>query len=79
VGESLYTVFIGCGEYRDEEPFEESMMVHFSKQLRLVELSGINELLHSTPCKQKHMKRVKEQNRGRKDNVCGCLGGSIHL
>jgi IS5 family transposase len=40
--------FIGYGEYRDEEPFEASMMVHFRKRLGLVELSGINELIHST-------------------------------
>jgi len=48
--------FIGKGEYRDEEPFDASMMVHFRKRLGFEELSGINELIHS-----KHRKKLQEK------------------
>jgi hypothetical protein len=66
--------FIGYGEYRDEEPFEASMMVHFRKRLGLEELSGINELIHSKHWKQK--KRVQDQNKDREDKGGGSGGGS---
>ncbi len=45
--------FIGREDYRDEEPFETSMMVHFHKRLKFEELSKINELIHR---KQKEKK-----------------------
>ena len=48
--------FIGREEYRDEEPFEASMMVHFRKRLKLEELSRINELIH------RNHKEEKEQS-----------------
>ncbi len=38
--------FIGREDYKDEEPFEASMMMHFRKRLKLEELSKINELIH---------------------------------
>jgi IS5 family transposase len=44
--------FIGREEYRDEEPFEASMMVYFRKRMKLEELSRINELIH-----RKHKER----------------------
>ena len=67
--------FIGYGEYRDEEPFEASMMVHFRKRLGLEELSGINELIHSKQWKQKHKERVKDQGKDREDKGGGTGGG----
>jgi hypothetical protein len=66
--------FIGYGEYRDEEPFDASMMVHFRKRLGLEELSGINGLIHSKHWKQKHTKRVRDQNDDKEDKDGG--GGS---
>jgi hypothetical protein len=59
--------FIGYGEYREEEPFDSSMMVHFRRRLGLEELSGINEPIHSKHWKQKHTKRVRNQNDDKKD------------
>jgi IS5 family transposase len=53
--------FIGREEYRDEEPFEASMMVHFRKRMKLEELSRINELIH---CKHKERKDQLEDKEG---------------
>jgi hypothetical protein len=68
--------FIGYGEYRDEEPFEASMMVHFRKRLGIAELSGINELIHSKHWKQKQKKRVQDQDKDGEDKGGGSGGGS---
>ena len=68
--------FIGYGEYRDEEPFEASMMVHFRKRFGLAELSGINELIHNKHWKQKQKKGVKDQNKDREDKGGDSGGGS---
>jgi len=61
--------FIGKGEYRDEEPFDASMMVHFRKRLGFEELSGINELIHS-----KHRKKLQEKGAEDKNNDEGNQG-----
>jgi len=37
--------FIGYGSYRDELPFDPSMMVHFRKRFNLKSLSEINEMI----------------------------------
>lgn len=65
--------FIGYGEYREEEPFEASMMVHFRKRLGTEELSRINELIHSKHWKQKQKKRV--QDKDKEDKGGGGSGG----
>ena len=51
--------FIGNERYRDERPFDSSMMVYFRKRLRYEELNGINDLVH-----EKHRKR---EDRGQQD------------
>ena len=69
--------FIGYREYREEEPFEASMMVHFRKRLGFTELSGINELIHSKHWKQKKQrKRVQDQDKDKEDKGGGTGGGS---
>jgi len=66
--------FIRYGEYRDEEPFEASMMVHFRKRLGLAELSGINELIHSTHCTRKSGSPSTDKDK--EDKGSGSGGGS---
>jgi len=66
--------FIGYREYREEEPFEASMMVHFRKRLNLGELGEINELIH-----RRDRERRKPKGAGEKMGGSGCSGdaGSI--
>ena len=61
--------FIGYGSYREEEPFHETMMVHFRKRLNLGELGEINELIH-----RRYRERKKPKGSGRKTGRSG--GGS---
>jgi IS5 family transposase len=70
--------FIGYGEYRDEEPFESSMMVHFRKRLGLEELSEINKLIHSKHWKHKQKKRVQDRDNDKKYKGGGSGGGSLN-
>ena len=66
--------FIGREEYRDEELFEASMMVHFRKRLKLEEVSRINELVHSNHKEQKDQLEDKEE--GDKGGGGGGGGGA---
>jgi len=61
--------FIGYGEYREEEPFEASMMVHFRKRLNLGELGEINEMIH-----RRDRERRKPKGAGEKTGGSGCSG-----
>ena len=63
--------FIGREEYRGEEPFEASMMVHFRKRMKLEELSSINELIH-----RKH-KGQKDQLKDKEGGDKGGGGGGV--
>jgi len=78
IRENLYVqYFIGYGEYCDEEPFEASMMVHFRKRLGLVELSGINELIHRTHRRRKSGSDSKGKHREDKGGGgCGITGSA---
>jgi len=55
--------FIGYEGYKDEPPFDSSMMVHFRKRLNLKSISEINEKIFKTQ-KDKNIKRPKKD----KDN-----------
>jgi len=63
--------FIGYGSYREEEPFHETMMVHFRKRLNLGELGEINELIH-----RRYRESKRPKGRGGKARGSGS-GGSI--
>lgn len=57
--------FIGYGSYRDELPFDPSMMVHFRKRFNLKSLSEINEIIikgRNKPIKPKKKERDKNQD-----------------
>ena len=58
--------FLGYEGYRDEAPFDASMMVHFSKRLNLEELTEINELIHAKELKKREKK--KNETGGGKDD-----------
>jgi hypothetical protein len=62
--------FIGREDYKDEEPFEASMMVHFRKRLKLEELSSINELIH------RKQKEKKDQSQDKGEGGEGGSGGA---
>jgi hypothetical protein len=51
--------FVGNEGYRDEKPFDSSMMGYFRKRLEYEELNGINELVH-----EKHGKKGSEERVG---------------
>ena len=51
--------FLGYESYRDERPFDASMMVHFRKRLNLEELSEINELIHAKAQSKKPKKPLE--------------------
>ena len=67
--------FIGYEEYRDEEPFDASMMVHFRKRLGMEELSGINELIHGRHRKKGQKKGDEGGGKGKDDKGAGSGGG----
>ena len=68
--------FIGYSEYRDEEPFDASMMVHFRKRLGLEELSRINELIHSKHRKQEEKEVDRDDGDDEEDRGGGSGSGS---
>ena len=49
--------FIGMEGYRDEIPFDSSMMVHFRKRITLTILTEINEQIQEAYCKKKFRKK----------------------
>ena len=59
--------FLGYESYRDEKPFDSSMMVYFRKRLNLKELSEINELIHG---------KYSKKSGGAKDKDKEDKGGS---
>lgn len=54
--------FIGMEGYRDEEPFDSSMMVHFRKRITLEMLTEINERIHEVLVK-KNSKKIRKLKR----------------
>ena len=54
--------FIGMEGYRDEEPFDPSMMVHFRKRISLEMLTEINERIHEEQVK-KNKKKIRKLKR----------------
>jgi len=56
--------FIGNERYRDEHPFDSSMMVYFRKRLKYEELNGINELVHEKHCKKEVGGRQDQKDKG---------------
>lgn len=53
---------IGMEGYRDEEPFDPSMMVHFRKRITLEMLGDINEVIHEEQVK-KNRKKIRKLKR----------------
>ena len=49
--------FIGKEEYRDEPPFEASMLVHFRKRITAEMLKAINERIHERIVKKNEQAR----------------------
>lgn len=56
--------FLGYESYRDEKPFDSSMMVYFRKRLNLGKLSEINELIHGKYRKKSRSSKDKEDKGG---------------
>lgn len=56
--------FLRYESYRDEKPFDSSMMVYFRKRLKLKELSEINELIHGKYRKKSGSSKDKEDPGG---------------
>jgi len=54
--------FIGMEGYRDEVPFDSSMMVHFRKRITLEMLTEISEQLQEAYCKKKMQKEINTEN-----------------
>ena len=64
IRENHYLQFlIGMEGYRDEEPFDPSMMVHFRKRISLEMLTEINERIHEEQVKknEKKIRRLKRK------------------
>jgi len=57
--------FIGMEGYRDEEPFDPSMMVHFRRRITLEMLTDINERIHEVLVKKngKKIRKLKRKKR----------------
>ena len=58
--------FLGYESYRDEKPFDPTMMVHFRKRLGAEEIGRINELLA-----KKHHKKTAGKDKKNDDNSKG--------
>lgn len=56
---------IGMEGYRDEEPFNPSMMVHFRNRISLEMLSEINERIHEEQVKKNRQKIRKLKRKGK--------------
>jgi hypothetical protein len=54
--------FLGLSEYRDEAPFEASMMVHFRKRLNLEIIGRINEQVVKQSIEPNQEKTITEKN-----------------
>ena len=54
--------FIGMEGYRDEVPFDSSMMVHFRKRITFAMLTEINEQLQEAYCKKKRQKEINSED-----------------
>lgn len=54
--------FIGMEGYRDEEPFDSSIMVHFRRRINLEMLNEINERIHEELVK-KNDKKIQKMKR----------------
>ena len=54
--------FIGMEEYRYEQPFDSSMMVHFRKRLNLEILNEINELIQNKQKKKKQPSKGEDSD-----------------
>ena len=67
---------IGMGSYRDEEPFDPTLMVYFRKRITAEMLTEINERIHEMQIKKnekwkkkrKRKKKLKEKRRRTKGN-----------
>jgi len=70
-GNPYLQYFLGYESYRDEKPFDSSMMVYFRKRLNLKELSEINELIHG-----KYSKKSGSSEDEDKEDQGGSAGGS---